>query len=76
MPGGHMKEDAVEFLTKPVRSRDLLAAIRAAIAGHLSPRTGRALHQGTAVDDACARLPFGHGDILCQPRRGSQRRKP
>jgi FixJ family two-component response regulator len=28
-----MKEGAVEFLTKPVRSRDLLEAIRAAIAG-------------------------------------------
>jgi FixJ family two-component response regulator len=28
-----MKEGAVEFLTKPVRSRDLLSAIRAAIAG-------------------------------------------
>jgi FixJ family two-component response regulator len=28
-----MKEGAVEFLTKPVRSRDLLAAMRAAIAG-------------------------------------------
>ena len=68
MAGGRMKESAVEFLTKPVRSRDLLAAILVDIAPHLSPRTGGALHQGTAVDDACARLPFGHGDILCQPR--------
>jgi hypothetical protein len=35
-------------------------------APYLSPRTGRALHQGAAVDDACAHLPCGYGDILCQ----------
>jgi FixJ family two-component response regulator len=44
-----MKDGAVEFLTKPVRSRDLLAAIRAAIerdrASQLARRDTEALRQ-------------------------------
>jgi FixJ family two-component response regulator len=44
-----MKEGAVEFLTKPVRPRDLLAAIRAAIAGDRASQDERrelsALHE-------------------------------
>jgi len=44
-----MKEGAVEFLTKPARSRDLLAAIRAAIerdrASHRARLEAGALHE-------------------------------
>ncbi|HXJ37390.1 MAG TPA: response regulator [Candidatus Eisenbacteria bacterium] len=44
-----MKAGAVEFLTKPVRSRELLAAIRAAIerdrAAHRTRREAAALHE-------------------------------
>jgi len=43
-----MKEGAVEFLTKPARSSDLLAAIRAAIELDRGSGTGRARSRCTA----------------------------
>ena len=43
-----MKEGAVEFLTKPVRPRELLAAIRAAIAGDRASQAAAPRAGGTA----------------------------
>lgn len=57
-----MKEGAVEFLTKPTRSRDLLAAIRAAIerdrASHRARRDVRALR------DRYARLTAREREVM------------
>jgi FixJ family two-component response regulator len=57
-----MKEGAVEFLTKPVRSRDLLAAIRAAIAGDRALQEER--RERAALRERYARLTAREREVM------------
>jgi FixJ family two-component response regulator len=57
-----MKEGAVEFLTKPVRSRDLVAAIRAAIAGDRALQ--EELRQLAALRERYARLTAREREVM------------
>jgi FixJ family two-component response regulator len=57
-----MKEGAVEFLTKPTRSRDLLAAIRAAIERDRASQ--RARREIDALRDRFARLTAREREVM------------
>ncbi|HXJ34593.1 MAG TPA: response regulator [Candidatus Eisenbacteria bacterium] len=57
-----MKEGAVEFLTKPTRSHDLLAAIRAAIERDRASQ--RARHDVDALRDRYARLTAREREVM------------
>ena len=57
-----MKEGAVEFLTKPVRSRDLVAAIRAAIAGDRALQEER--RELTALRERYGRLTAREREVM------------
>jgi FixJ family two-component response regulator len=57
-----MKEGAVEFLTKPVRSRDLVAAIRAAIAGDRDSQEER--RELAALRERYARLTAREREVM------------
>ncbi len=57
-----MKEGAVEFLTKPVRSRDLLEAIRAAIAGDRASQEER--RELAALHERYARLTAREREVM------------
>ena len=57
-----MKDGAVEFLTKPVRSRDLLAAIRAAIERDRAAR--RARGEVDALRERYARLTEREREVM------------
>ena len=57
-----MKEGAVEFLTKPVRSRDLLDAIRAAIAGDRDSQQER--RELAALHDRYTRLTAREREVM------------
>ena len=57
-----MKEGAVEFLTKPTRSRDLLAAIRAAIERDRASQ--RARREADALRERYARLTAREREVM------------
>ena len=57
-----MKEGAVEFLTKPVRPRDLLAAVRAAIERDRGAQ--RARHEAAALRERYERLTPREREVL------------
>ncbi len=57
-----MKEGAVEFLTKPARSRDLLAAIRAAI--ERDRASYRARHEAGALHERYERLTAREREVM------------
>ena len=57
-----MKDGAVEFLTKPTRSRDLLAAIRAAIERDRESQRARRATDG--IRDRYARLTARERDVM------------
>jgi FixJ family two-component response regulator len=57
-----MKEGAVEFLTKPVRSRELLTAIRAAIERDRASQLAR--HQTESLRDRYERLTAREREVL------------
>jgi FixJ family two-component response regulator len=57
-----MKEGAAEFLTKPVRSRDLVAAIRAAIAGDRALQGER--RELAAIRERYARLTAREREVM------------
>ena len=57
-----MKEGAVEFLTKPVRSRDLLASVRAALAGDRAVQEER--RELAALSDRYARLTAREREVM------------
>ena len=64
-----MKEGAVEFLTKPVRSHDLLAAIRAAIAGDRVLQRERC--EAAALRERYARLTAREREVMAHVVAGS-----
>jgi FixJ family two-component response regulator len=64
-----MKEGAVEFLTKPIRSPRLLAAIRAAIAADLALQEER--REVTALRERYARLTTREREVMARVVAGS-----